>query len=170
MPESLPVGETDAAEAADPRDETIASLTAERDALKDQLLRVMAEAQNVQKRLRSQMEEDRKFAAAPFVERLLPVLDSFERSLAAAEKGSSFESLLEGVKAVDRQLRQVLESVQVKRVEAVGRPYDPEIHEALATYETDEHPDDTVTDEIEAGYTMHGRVVRPAKVRVAKKR
>lgn len=115
------------------------------------------------------MDEDRKFAAKPLVERLLPVLDSFERSLDAAEKGASFESLLEGVRVVDKQLRQALETVQVKRIESVGKPYDPEVHEALLSHETDEHPEDTVTDEIESGYTMHGRVVRPAKVRVSKK-
>ena len=154
---------------ADPKDEAIARLADERDRLKDQLLRAMAEAQNVQRRLRQQAEEDRKYAAQPLVERLLPVLDSFERSLAAAEQGSSFEALLDGVKAVDRMLRQVLESAAVKRIPAVGIAYDPQFHEALLTHATDEHPEDTVTDEIEAGYTLHGRVVRPAKVRVAKK-
>ncbi|MBS1714523.1 MAG: nucleotide exchange factor GrpE [Armatimonadetes bacterium] len=157
------------ASSIDPRDQALADLAAERDRLKDQLLRAMAEAQNVQRRLRQQAEEDRKFAAQPLVERLLPVLDSFERSLAAAEKGSSYEALLDGVKAVDRMLRQVLESGAVKRIPSVGIPYDPEFHEALLTQPTDEHPEDTVTDEIEAGYTLHGRVVRPAKVRVAKK-
>ncbi len=155
--------------AADPKDALITGLTDERDQLKDQLLRVMAEAQNVQKRLRQQMDDERKFAAQPLVEKLLPVLDSFERSVNAAEKGASFESLLEGVRAVERQLRAALESVNVKRIESVGKAYDPHVHEALLTHETDDHPADTVIDEIEAGYTMHGRVVRPAKVRVAKK-
>ena len=156
-------------EQADPKDALIQQLTTERDQLKDQLLRVMAEAQNVQRRLRQSMEEDRKFAAKPLVERLLPVLDSFERSLDAAEKGASFESLLDGVRVVDKQLRQALEAANVKRIESIGKTYDPEVHEALLSHETDEHPEDTVTDEIESGYTMHGRVVRPAKVRVSKK-
>ncbi|MBS1723056.1 MAG: nucleotide exchange factor GrpE [Armatimonadetes bacterium] len=155
--------------AVDAKDAQIAELTNERDALKDQLLRAMAEAQNVQRRLRQQMDESRRFASQPLVEKLLPVLDSFERSVAAAEKGSSVEALLEGVRAVERQLRAALETVEVKRIESVGKPYDPEYHEALVALETDEHAEDTVLDEIEAGYTMHGRVVRPAKVRVAKK-
>lgn len=153
----------------DPKDAQILQLTEERDRLKDQLLRTMAEAQNVQRRMRSTMEEERKFAAQPLVERLLPVLDSFERSLAAADKGASFEALIDGVKAVDKQLRQALEAVQVQRIQSVGKAYDPEVHEALLSHETDEHPEDTVTDEIESGYTMHGRVIRPAKVRVSKK-
>lgn len=153
----------------DPKDELITNLAAERDQLKDQLLRVMAEAQNVQRRLRQQMEEDRKYSAQPLVERLLPVLDNFERSLAAAEKGASLESLVEGLKSIDKQLRSALESVKVQRIDAVGKTYDPTYHEALLTHETDEHPEETVTDEIEPGYTLHERVVRPAKVRVAKK-
>ncbi len=153
----------------DPRDGQIAALTAERDALREQLLRVMAEAQNVQKRLRAQAEEDRKFAALPLVEQLVPVLDNLDRSLEAAEAGASLEKLLEGVRGVERQLRRALEAVSVVRVASVGHPFDPDVHEALAELPTLDHPEDTVTDEIEAGYTMHGRVVRPARVRVAKR-
>ncbi len=141
----------------------------ERDALKDQLLRVMAEAQNVQKRLRSQMEEDRKFAALPFVEKLLPVLDSFDRSLSVAEKGASLESLIDGLKAIQRQLIQTLESVHVTRIESVGATYNAEFHEALLTQDSLDLPEDTITDEIESGYLMNGRVIRPAKVRVSKR-
>lgn len=161
--------DNESGEVVDPRDAMIAALTLERDGLKDQLLRTMAEAQNVQRRLRQSMEEDRKFAARPLVERLLPVLDSFERSLEAAQKGASFEALLDGVKVVDKQLRQALEAVHVERIASVGKPYDAEVHEALLSHVSEDHPEDTVTDEIESGYTMHGRVIRPAKVRVSKR-
>ena len=161
--------QTSEAEVVDPKDTAIEELASQRDHLKDQLLRVMAEAQNVQKRLRQQMEDDRKFASQSLVERLLPVLDSFERSLTAAERGASFDALIDGVRAVDKQLRQALESVNVSRIDSVGIPYDPEVHEAVAAHVTAEVPEDTVTDEIEAGYKMHHRVIRPAKVRVAKK-
>lgn len=171
MIDETPVSEPQAvpAEQEDPRDLEIQRLTDERDAAREQLLRAMAEAQNVQRRLRQQMEEDRKFAAYGLVEELLPVLDNFERTLAAAEKAASLETLVEGVRAVDRQLRRALERANVDRIEAQGQAYDPERHEALAVLESDEHPDETVVDEIEAGYTMHGRVVRPAKVRVTKR-
>lgn len=171
MTEETPVSEpqTAPAEQDDPRDLEIQRLTDERDAAREQLLRAMAEAQNVQRRLRQQMEDDRKFASYGLVEELLPVLDNFERTLAAAEKAASLENLIEGVRAVERQLRRALERANVERIEATGRPYDPERHEALAVLESEDHPDETVIDEIEAGYTMHGRVVRPAKVRVAKR-
>lgn len=168
MPEEAVVEAPEQA-GTDPKDELITRLTEERDQLKDQLLRVMAEAQNVQRRLRQQMEEDRKYSAQPLVERLLPVLDNFERSLAAADKGASLDSLVEGLKSIDKQLRSALESARVQRIDAVGKMYDPTYHEALMTHETDEHPEETVTDELEPGYTLHERVVRPAKVRVAKK-
>jgi molecular chaperone GrpE len=171
MIEETPVSETaaEAAEQQDPRDLEIQRLTDERDAAREQLLRAMAEAQNVQRRLRQQMEDDRKFAALGLVEELLPVLDNFERTLAAAEKSASLETLIEGVRAVERQLRRALERASVERIDSHGQPYDPERHEALAVLESEEHPDETVVDEIEAGYTMHGRVVRPAKVRVTKR-
>ncbi|MBL8065809.1 MAG: nucleotide exchange factor GrpE [Chthonomonadaceae bacterium] len=168
-PEELTNPEEDTAPNQDERDLLISALTDERNVLKDQLLRVMAEAQNVQRRLRQQMEDDRKFAVQPLVEKLLPVLDNFERSLASADKGASVESLMDGFRAIERQFRQALESASVHRVPAVGANYDPEIHEALVVLETDDHPSDTVVDEIESGYTLHGRVVRPAKVRVAKR-
>lgn len=160
---------TDTGSEATAQDLLIAALVQERDHLKDQLLRAMAEAQNVQRRLRQQMEDTRKYAPQSLVEKLLPVVDSFERSLLAAENGASLESLLDGVKVIDKQLRQALESAKVERIVSVGAPYNPEFHEAIVAIETDEHPEDTVTDEIEPGYTMHGRVVRPAKVRVSKK-
>lgn len=170
MEESPIVNEAEpVAEVVDPRDEEIERLKAEAADLRDQLLRAMAEAQNIQRRLRSQMEEDRKFATQHLVEQLLPVVDNFERAIELAEKEASLDKLLDGVKAIDRLLRKALESAHVVRIAAVGQPYDPERHEALAVHETDEHPHDHVTEEIEPGYTLHGRVIRPARVRVAKK-
>jgi molecular chaperone GrpE len=170
MEETPTVDEQEAiAEQADPKDQEIDRLRAEVEGLRDQLLRAMAEAQNIQRRLRAQMEEDRKFAAQALVQELLPVMDNFERAIRLAEQEASLEKLLEGVKATDRLLRKALESANVARIEAVGRPYDPERHEALAVLETEEHPEDHVTEEIEPGYTLHGRVIRPARVRVAKR-
>lgn len=145
----------------------IAELSAELDHLKDQNLRAVAEAQNVQRRLRQQMELDRKYAAEPLARELIPALDNLARSLAAAEKGASLEALLNGVRTVERQLLKALESAGVQRVSSVGQPFDPEIHEALATVETQEVPADTVTDELEAGYVLHDRLLRPARVRVS---
>jgi len=164
-----PIVESQPEETTDLRDALIEQLTLERDQFKDQSLRVMAEAQNVQRRLRQQMEENRKYATQPLIERLLPVVDSFERTLMAADSGASLESLLDGVRVIDKQIRQVLEAAKVEKIESVGADYNPEHHEAIIAVESDEHPEDTIMDEIETGYTMHGRVIRPAKVRVSKK-
>lgn len=155
--------------AVDPRDEQIRQLQEECSHLKDQMLRSMAEAQNVQRRLRQQIEDDKKFAGQGLVERILPVLDSFERTLLAAESGASAESLLDGVRIVDKQLRSALELSEVIRIPSVGNAFNAELHDAIAVLETEEIPDDVITDEIESGFTMHGRVIRPAKVRVARK-
>jgi molecular chaperone GrpE len=150
-------------------DEQVAKLQAEVAALKDQMVRSIAEAQTIQRRMRDQHEEALKYAAQPLVSALLPVVDNLERSLASLEMGASAEKVIEGVRAIDRQLRQVLGSVNVERIAAVGTEFDPEVHEALTTAISEDHAENTVLAEIEPGYKMHGRVIRPARVQVSKK-
>ncbi len=152
----------------DDRDTMIAALQMELELQKDQMLRAMAEAQTIQRRLRTQMEQDRKYAAEPLARELVVALDNFTRSIKAAEAGASAEAILDGVRSIESQIRKALESVGVKKVESVGQVFNPEVHEAIVTHETDEHPDETVVDEIEAGYVIHDRVLRPARVRVSK--
>ncbi|HXH62279.1 MAG TPA: nucleotide exchange factor GrpE, partial [Fimbriimonadaceae bacterium] len=141
-----------------PEQQKIAELEARCAALQDQMVRSMAEAQNIQRRMREQFAEDVRFAARPLVEALLPVLDNFERSIASLEQGASAESVLEGVRAIERQLRQALAKAQVERIEATGKKFDPDVHEAVSAIESQEHEPDTVAAEIEPGYKMHGRV------------
>ena len=137
--------------------------------LKDQKLRAMAEAQNTLRRFRTEAENQRKFAHEGLVRELIPVLDNFDRTLAAIEKGASLEGVIDGVKAIEKQLKKAVESQGVQRIEPHGQMFDPEIHEAVVTHATDEHPEDTILDVIEAGYVLHDRVIRPSRVRVAKK-
>lgn len=144
-------------------------LTDERDQFRDQLLRTMAEFQNYRRRQEEQRGELERFATERFVKQLLPVLDNFERALASFDEGGNEGAMREGLRAVDRQLRQVLEGQNVSRIPSVGETFDPDIHEALAIAQTDEHEDNTVIDEIEAGYKMGERVIRPARVRVSKR-
>lgn len=172
MPKSHPKSQDPPLEtplAVDPVLEQLATAEAERDALKGELLRVMAEAQNIQRRMRQQAEEARKFAAEPLVRQVLPVLDNFERTIRAAEEGASPEAVLDGVRAVDRQLRKALEAVGVARIESVGGQFDPHLHEAIDIEVSESHDEDAITAELEPGYSMHGRVIRPARVRVAHK-
>jgi len=147
----------------------IAELERERNELKDQLLRSLADLPNFRKRAQAEKDDIRRYATEELARNLLPVLDNFERTLAAADAGASQESLREGVQLVDRQLRSALEGVRLTRIHAVGMPFDPERHEAVATVDDPSVPDGTVVDEIEAGYQMAERVIRPARVRVARK-
>jgi len=152
----------------DERDQMIAILKDEVTRTKDEMLRQLAEAQNIQRRLRQQMDQDRKYAIEGLVRELVPVLDNFDRSLAAAEQGASPESVIDGIRAMQKSLQRALEPVGLVRVAAIGQVFDPEMHEALATVETTEVAPDMVTDEIEPGYMIADRVIRPARVRVSK--
>lgn len=151
--------------APDPRDHEIEALKKER----NELLYTLADAQNIVRRTRTQAEQDRKFAAEGMIREILPVLDGFERTLAMAAKGASLESLTDGVRVLEKQLRKALEIGGVQRVAALGAPFNPEFHEALATVENPDLDPDTIVDEIEAGYTMHDKVIRAARVRVSVK-
>jgi molecular chaperone GrpE len=153
---------------ADALMDTLKSISEERDKAKEQLLRAMADHQNYRRRTQEQMDQAKKLATENLVRNLLPVLDNFERTVGALDIGASTESVLEGVRGVEKQLRSALESVQLQRIEAVGKPFDPEVHEAVAMHEDNELPANTVTHELEPGYTMSGKVIRPAKVRVSK--
>jgi molecular chaperone GrpE len=141
----------------------------ERDQMQDQLLRTMADFQNFRKRQEDQRRQLEQFATERMVSALLPVIDNFERALASFDTGATTESIVEGLKAVDRQFRQVLEAQNVTRIPSVGQPFDPEFHEALVMEPSEEHEENTVIGELEPGYKMGERVIRPARVRVAKK-
>ena len=147
----------------------VEKLGSERKQLEDQVLRTMAEFQNFRKRKEQEADQLRSFATEKLVTSLLPVLDNFERTLEALDKGAPMEKVIEGIKLVDRQFRQILESHNVKRIEAHGQPFDPDVHEAIATEDSHEHPENTVVGEVEPGYRLADKVIRPARVRVSKK-
>lgn len=149
--------------------EKVQALSDENTQLKDQMMRSFADIQNMRKRFAQEKASLVQYANEELIVELLPVLDNFERAISAAESGGSFEGLIEGVKAIERQFRETLERRNLARIETLGKDFDPDLHFALATHETDEVPENTVTHEIEAGYTLSQKVVRPAKVRVAKK-
>lgn len=149
--------------------EEIAKLRQDLDHAQDQLLRTLADMQNVRKRANQEALLTRQLATEDLVRELLPVLDNFERTIEAGEQGASVQIILEGVKAVDRQLRAALERRNVTRIKAQGEIFDPDLHEAIATETAHELPEDTIIGELEAGYKMAEKVIRPARVRVARK-
>ena len=115
-------------------------------------------------------EEDRRaadqFANAILLTRLLAVLDDFDRALDNVPE-DAHESWVEGVQLVERKLRGLLEAEGVTPIEAIGQPFDPNLHEAVVHQDTTEAPDNTVIGEVQRGYLLHGRVLRPSLVQVA---
>jgi molecular chaperone GrpE len=106
------------------------------------------------------------FSNASLIAKLLAVLDDFDRALENVPP-EAHDAWIEGVKLVERKLRNVLESEGVTPIQAVGEPFDPNLHEAVVHEETADHPDNHVIDEVQRGYRLHDRVIRPSLVRVA---
>lgn len=145
----------------------IQQLTDERNDLQQQVLRTMADFQNYRKRNQQEAANLRQYAVENFVRELLPVVDNFERTLAHLREGASAEAMLGGIEAVDRQLKTVLDGQNLKRIAALGEPFDPNLHEAVGFEVTPDYPADTVAVEIEPGYRLADRIIRPARVKVA---
>ncbi|SFI67778.1 nucleotide exchange factor GrpE [Planctomicrobium piriforme] len=142
-------------------------LTSERDDLKDQLLRTRAEMDNIRKRLNRERDEERRYAALPVVRELLPAFDNLQRAVDAGQRDHNADVLLQGVQMVLKQLDDVLSRLNVKTIPSVGLAFDPNVHEALQQVPTAEHPPMTVLQELERGFQIHERVIRPSKVIVA---
>jgi len=140
----------------------------ERDEIFDRLQRTTADFLNYQKRMRKQQEELRQFAVQELVTSLLPCLDNFDHAIAAAQD-SPDQALLEGVKLVEQEFFRVLSNVGIERMKVVGEKFDPNFHEAVMQQETEEVENHTVLEELRAGYTLNGRVVRAAQVKVSRR-
>ncbi|MCE5231186.1 nucleotide exchange factor GrpE [bacterium] len=134
--------------------------------LQDQLLRTAAEFENFRKRTRRDMQQNIESANRDLLEAVLPVLDNFGRAL--ANPGSSVEALHDGLQMVDKQLIDTLGRFGLQKIEALGQPFDPNLHEAIATDASEEYPDNHVIEVLQDGYTLNGRLLRPAMVRVAR--
>lgn len=134
----------------------------------ENFLRALADFNNYRRRAREEIEQAREFATEEFIIRLLPVLDNFERAIAAAEQTRDFDSLHGGVILILRQLRDLLAKEGVEPIKAVGEQFDPMKHEAVARIDTEEYPDNTVIEEVRTGYMMKGKVIRPSAVKVAR--
>jgi molecular chaperone GrpE len=146
----------------------VESLTQEKTALYDQLLRRQAEFENYRKRAERERGEFYQRTRADLLLELLPVLDNFERALVSLERSEGdAEALRHGVELIHKQFKDALTKLGLQPVEAVGRSFDPNVHEAVTTEQTDEHEENTVIEEFERGYKLGDRLLRPAKVKVA---
>jgi molecular chaperone GrpE len=170
-PEGMPtVGEDEEVELGESTssDAVILQLQQEKAELNDQLLRLQAEFINFRRSQEQRLQQDRKYATTRLVEDLIPVMDNFERSIKHLQSAATVEAMLDGIQAVSKQLFGVLQSQGVSKIASVGEHFNPEFHEAIAVVETTEAEDGVILEEIEAGYRISERIVRPARVRVAK--
>ena len=156
--ESIPVENSDA---------TITRLEQELRDANQRVLRVQAELENYRKRVRREMEDERRYAIVPLVKDLLHVVDNLERAIAAAQTSPDRQGLLEGVKMVASQLEGVLSQHHCQKVADVGAPFDPNQHQAIAQEPSGEHSAGTVTRAAQVGYKLYDRVIRPAQVFVS---
>jgi molecular chaperone GrpE len=136
---------------------------------KDQLLRKAAEFENSRKRLAREKEESIKYANAALLSDIVPIIDDFERAIQSAADSKDFDAFHTGVSMIEKQMVSMLErNWGLKRFSANGEPFDPEKHEAIAVEETDKHDSEIVLEDYQKGYLLHDRVLRPAKVKVAR--
>jgi molecular chaperone GrpE len=146
----------------------IDALTRDKNLLYDQLLRRQAEFENYRKRTERDRVDTYNRARADIIMELLPVIDNFDRALSSLETSSEDAAgLRHGVELIHKQFKDILTKLGLEPVEAMGRPFDPHVHEAVATEVTDEHEENTIIAEFERGYKLGDKLLRPAKVKVA---
>jgi len=161
-------GAPEAGEAEAPGDE-LAALQAELEELRDQALRAQAEAQNVKRRAEQDVEKARKYALERFCGELLPVVDNLERALESASgEDEVLKPIAEGVDLTLKSFQDALRKFQIEPVDPVGEPFDPQMHQAMSMVENPDAEPNTVMAVMQKGYTLHGRLVRPAMVLVSK--
>jgi len=148
-------------------EDTVAAMEQQLAELKDRELKAQAELENFRKRILRDTEQTLKYASLPLVRDVLEVSDNLSRAAEAAQASSDSASLLAGVRMVQHQLKGVLEKYNCKAIEALGKPFDPNIHQAIAQAPSDEYPSGTVSLVASVGYMMHDRVIRPSHVIVS---
>src|SRR5271167_4728981 len=136
--------------------------------LKDKYLRALADSENARKRIRQQSEESIRIQRESILRDLLPIIDNLERALAAAREGTDAKTILDGVEMTVRALLDFLRGQGVTPIQSVGQSFDPNRHEAVDHVASQAHPPNTVVDEFHRGYLIGERVLRPARVSVAK--
>jgi molecular chaperone GrpE len=134
----------------------------------DRLLRVSAEFDNYKKRISREMEEFRKYSNQSLIKEMLSVVDNLELAMNSANGHKAIDKgLLDGLAMTHKEIIKVFEKFSVKPISAMGQPFDPAYHEAVMQEETDEYPANTVINELQKGYLIHDRLLRPAMVVVA---
>lgn len=157
------------AETEEPSGE-IQTLRAELEKTRDQMLRAMAEAENARKRAAREKEDSTKYAISGFARDLLDVADNMRRALDAApeETGEQVQGLIQGVEATEREMLKIFEKHGIRKIEPMGEIFDPNYHEVMFETPGTGQPPGTIIQVLETGYVLNGRLLRPARVGVAK--
>jgi molecular chaperone GrpE len=157
---------TGAGEGAAAQQAELEKLQAERNVLLDRMARLQAEFENARKRAAREQQEYKDFALADALKNLLPILDSFDRALQMpVQKQEDFRA---GVELIRKQLQDALEKLGLRPIPAKSEPFDPRLHEAVEMVDTDQAADQHVLDELQRGYKLKDRLLRPSMVRVAR--
>ena len=135
---------------------------------KEQYLRTLAEMENLRKRTQRDKEDLAKYANESILREILPVIDNLERAVEHAEQADSNDGLFEGVQMTLTQFSQLLSKFGVEPVDAVGQPFDPAYHQAMGQMESEDYPVNTVVQQMQKGYQLNKRLLRPAFVMLAK--
>lgn len=153
------------AESAEAESDANSQLKKEYDELRERYLRLQADFQNYKRRAEEDKKNTIKFATESLVVKLLEVSDDFDRALALEVEHDAF---YEGMKLVDGELMRILEQNGLELIETDGQPFDPNLHHAVVTEDSDEYDSETITETFQKGFKLNGKVVRPAMVKVAK--
>ncbi len=148
-------------------DEENQKLTEEVAKLKDQLLRELAELENFKKRSNEERIRERKYALSDFLMELIDVIDIFDKAVSVKTDDEKFQKFLNGFIMVNNNIQQILEKNGVKKIEAMGKPFDPTFHSAIETVKTEGVEPNMVVEVIMTGYTYKDRVLRPSMVKVS---
>lgn len=135
--------------------------------LNNRLLRAQADYDNFRRRTRLDMEAAAKYKAQSLIEELIPAIDNFDRALAVKAESDDAKSLLQGMEMVYRQLTDALKNEGLETINAVGQSFDPHYHQAVMQVESDEHEPNQVVEELQKGYKLKDRVIRPTMVKVS---
>ncbi|RUA09331.1 MAG: nucleotide exchange factor GrpE [Fusobacteria bacterium] len=147
----------------------IAKIEADLEDWKSAYARKNAEFQNFTKRKQNELEEFRKYASEKVILKVLEAVDNLERGIAASTETKDFDSLVKGVEMTLSQMHAIMNAEGVEPIEAVGKKYDPNLHQAVMTENCEKTENDYITMELQKGYKMKDRVIRPSMVKVCKK-
>ena len=145
----------------------LAKVQAQADDYLRQWQRLQAEFDNYRKRTQREKEDIIRYAAEQIIKAMLPVLDNFERAIAASQTNQDFGSFAQGVDMIFRQMFNILAKEGLTPIEAVGQPFDPNLHEAVLRTEAEGQPENTVVEEVQKGYRLKDKVLRPSMVKVS---